>query len=868
MKRLIPIVFFVLTLAATAQGRDPSLCVLDETFDRFQAGEPFLPQAEYWNEDADAVRLEEHEVLVVRKTETKDDKFVQVRIRGSADASSRGRPWTSYSLHFNLSRAVKEKRIDLPERGAFELSLDLDPGWRGAYQGYGLSIVLRSKKGEVMSLAYGGSGRFSLNGMDTGVPYPGNWHRVTLVSDAEQMVHFFVNGKETRAAVATQRDFRPSELTRIECVAKITGRSGRKTMQTGIDNVEFKLREVESSQVPSFKKLRIIGAGDVYTLSPEQRIFSDTSTKWSKISAELAGAAVYRQTLGDREEVVIEADVDGRLLAIPWIWDYGFYRHLPLGKGRVADGFRFLKEGVVELNGGYYPLDLYGVDLKKGTHRMVLSGYWGQWIVVGFQPGHSVEAQVLRTRIKGGLTRHNVFLPGRQATLEVDPEYAPVNLVLYHRGKREHGLMTVQDSEGTVTFHVPENQGRYALLVRSASEPTQTSTLPLTVGYPPVTEPPAPGEDFFPIQFWGGWGYAGQLILHPELTSDLQQMALFELGANTFGTGHGKSELVDALNGKRVVGAGKQGHMAFYRREHTLEQAKQQLRVHLLERWEWPPNVIGWMIVDEPGLGNEWRCKRLAALEELSRREYPNRHLVYCLVGGSRVEHAENWLELGSSIRQARIYPIRRNKDVSETIRSYATTIAAWQRGGSQAPLWLVMQIFGDRGETLSLWHAPTPEQVTLMGHLALARGVKGFNYFCYGSDRSGPERLNAIAEYPFVPTDGRYEAVRKLNRFIQQHESLLVGLKWQGNVRNETPITEVDVQQLIGIDNTTYLWVTNMDWENTCRARVRPILSEAPTRRLLQDVDSGHLTETAEDGSFAVHLPPGQGVLYRMIRD
>lgn len=540
-------------------------------------------------------------------------------------------------------------------------------------------------------------------------------------------------------------------------------------------------------------------------LFERQRVFRNAVFRWGRVLGDYRSNVAVRADLNRTEALTVRATVSGRLVALLWKWDYGFLEQLPAGERSSLNGWRLIREEGASALGAPAPfgaLPLYCLDLPAGIHRIDLGEYWGQYVIVGFEPDQTIRAgpDIPPVTIASAVTRHNIVDPGGAFTLvSAGPV---VGFDLYRDGVR------VQTMAGS-TGRAPSAPGRYVLRIDLG---VGERTLPLTVGYGRAATPGWP-PGFFPIHFYNGWSYAGEFTPNPALLLDLQTIAMFELGANVAfrNTSH---EIADALGIRSILNV-KGSTMPIARGDLDATLAEGRFLDVVDALAPLPDAVLGLYVEDEPPAS---AARGLGVMERAMRRLDPRVHLLYTVQGPKALAF---WDDAGSTVRMSRAYPIRKGTRADQVpgIRAELTGfVTAAQTAGQSRPLWMVLQAFGDRGRP-GIWDPPTPAQLRLMVNLALARGTKAITYFCFDSSSAGRENLTALAHWPFVPQDGRYAEVRRINGAIRSHQALLSSLSWDGGITPDRD--DLDVQLLSTPDGRRLAWITNWDAEHATDSRV-----------------------------------------------
>jgi hypothetical protein len=540
---------------------------------------------------------------------------------------------------------------------------------------------------------------------------------------------------------------------------------------------------------------------EVYALSKGQRLFSNEQFRWEKPPAEFKGWHAVRVDLNRTAPLRLRFGSAGMLYAVLWRWDYGFLPAMPEEIRETINGWTLVRE-----NGGrirqapepFASVPLYVRNVGKGEREIDLVGYVGQWVIVGFTPSESIQEEVGapgKITLRGTRTRHNICSPGDQVEVESSPQ--PVGFGLFRQG--------VECGSGNGSMlTVPKEPGRYALRLHFIGA---ERTVPLTVGY---GSPKETGweKGFFPIHFYNGWSYGGLFFPNAQLLGDLQTIAMFELGANTFFVTN-RNEIADALGARSILLVrDKTSPITRAVAEDGVTEAR--FKAFLDDLGPLPATTLGLYVEDEPPLE---AAHALSLLEEIVLQRYPKIRLLYTLQGDKSVQM---WKTANSSVRMTRAYPVTKGRraNIRQGIKEdLADFLLLCQRGGQTSPLWLVAQSFGDQGRP-NIWDPPTPSQLRLMVALALARATKGLTYFVYDSSPGGRENLTALARWPYVPQDDMYSEVGRINARIIAHHDFLSSTQWVEDASR--PADDFDVQILKTDQENYYAWITNWDTEKS----------------------------------------------------
>lgn len=610
---------------------------------------------------------------------------------------------------------------------------------------------------------------------------------------------------------------------------------------------------------PELPGVRVEGAR-LYRLSVGEPIFKQAPHQWEELPAGLASSVAIRTELNPAERLRIHVEQPGKIFAVLWKWDFGFFDHLPETAKRELHGWKQVQGSGGKIRGAgqpFSPLSLYSRVLDKGVHELELLEYFGQWVIVGFRPSPAEDHTTVwppQVTLGAASTRHHVYHPN--ATVIVESDQKVLETAIYQRGERLNQVAGEKIS-------APVQPGRYCLRVEFDRSIRWS---PLTVGYGPNDKPGWP-QTFFPIHFQTGWGYRGLFVPNREVLHELQTLNMFELGANTFLTDPDGSRnalprmnaLIDALGARRILALRRETRFPI--REIADDQDALRIFLFSLNKYApFNPNVVALQVDDEP---HEEMIPRFKIIEQASQRSRPgvNPALLYCLLGDYAPDF---WQQVNSRIRQVRAYPIRKDHrhDLQAQIKKeQADYLARCQAMTQETPLWFVIQSFG-AGKKLGRWDPPSATQFRLLANLALARGIRGLTYFCWDSSPTGKEDLLAIVDHPYVPRDqALYDEVARINSKIISLQELLTSWKWVSPI--EQPNPNFDVQRLQQEQGNQYAWITNWDPVKSASGAVVLVpkanqtveVNLPPGGSQLIDLQTGATlsTDQAEDGFVSI---------------
>jgi hypothetical protein len=505
----------------------------------------------------------------------------------------------------------------------------------------------------------------------------------------------------------------------------------------------------------------------------------------------------------------------GTVYAALWTWDYGFLKHLPQSLCADYNGWQKIDAvaDIADAPEPYAHLPIYTRSVAKGDGQLDLDAYVGQWVIVGFIPSPSIEERgdgAVVVRIADAQSRHNVVERGQ--SLLLDSSQPVHSFALYHDGVR------VASGTGS-TLTAPAASGRYAMRVETSGG---TVTVPLTVALPPA-QSVGWEKGFFPIHFYNGYSYAGVFSPNDEQLLDLQTLAMFEMGANTFFQ-NSPDALATLLHARSILNL-KSTTIPQTRKIPVDDQTRSVFK-SLLERISpLEPGTLGLYVEDEPP---PEAAGPLSLLADMGRRQLPGVPLLYTVQGTSSPRF---WQMARSDVRMTRAYPVRKNRrdDLRASIEhELSDFLSTALQEESNTPVWLVVQAFGDPG----MWDQPTPPQLRLMVNLALARGVRALTYFCYDSSPRGRQKLVGLAVWPFVPQSALYEEVQRLSGDIGRRHDFLASTRWVRGVIQQDRRFDVQIER--SDSGKEYAWVTNWDMQEPAAGTISIMADRAPIQVVL----------------------------------
>ena len=183
--------------------------------------------------------------------------------------------------------------------------------------------------------------------------------------------------------------------------------------------------------------------GEVYLAAAGEKVFSDREFTWNRLPSAVTNRPAVRHALAGLEPLEVTFTGPGRVLALLWVWDFGFVDDGPAGASNV-DGWQLVDARAAEVRGFPRPLGLYARAIPPGGAKLNLKAYFAQWVLVGFEPGRAAPATgdlPLALEIVGAKTAHNIVPLGAKAVVRADgaksmDDSARVVVELFDRGKR------------------------------------------------------------------------------------------------------------------------------------------------------------------------------------------------------------------------------------------------------------------------------------------------------------------------------------------------------------------------------------------------------------------------------------------------
>ena len=222
-------------------------------------------------------------------------------------------------------------------------------------------------------------------------------------------------------------------------------------------------------------------------------------------------------------------------------------------------------------------------------------------------------------------------------------------------------------------------------------------------------------------------------------------------------------------------------------------------------------------------------------------------------------------------------YATRLQDALDSYVRWYGVAREVAREAG--IPLWGVMQAHGWPGGLRS----PSPEEIRVQVHLALAHGVTGIYYFMYAShvDADGRADLQGLVDTNYRITP-KWSEVQALNRMLQEHAERLLQLTSEAVFRGDAPASFVErlsdpADYHLGTfthrDGTRYLMVVNRRCQPSRRLRTvtiglkasdlsGPVHSYLVTELYDKEIE---LTANGPSPSFTASFAPGEGKLFRI---
>ncbi len=781
----------VLVAAAAPSSEKENLTLLDEGFSEYELGN-LLPQNAAWS----VVPVDDgstREAAIVRRS---DGQILAMTLENKNS-------WATFVLENDLARAETFSR-----NHAQVMSFKLDVRYPcGYYKGSSLAVVIVGASGPIGALEYGDDKKVRFNGNEVRAPCDDRWHSLKIRLDTRTLTATLYVDNRIQSEQPFTYPAKPDQIQKLRLVLKLLGNRNNRSAEAEIGSLQITAAYVDEIYVDEgFAQGLSDNRAEVYKLLPSEFIFRSQDFRWKRVPEAFRGKYAIRTRLNGDDSVRLHFREPGRLYAVLWRWDYGFLENLPKSQTASLNGWVLENRSGAEIRDTpqpFTPLPLYYRDFSAGMHAVQLAEYFGKWAIVGFVPDKSSRDRYVaipRVRLRDARTVHNIFDPGSRVEVVSDGSVDSVELFRKQRRRK----LSYEN-----TFMAPELPGRYCVKVNMGQIHLY---LPLTVGYGSSSKTDW-GPDFFPIHFYTGYSYQGLFLPNAEKLGDLQILAMLDLGANTyFSTDH--NEVLSALGVRRII----------YKRNDTraiLRSKNKPSRIRALMEdlyTGYAPtvnNAIGFYIEDEPP-GEIAEHMRIA---EQTRKELGLKpHFLYTLYGDRAIGF---WKTVKSTVRMTRSYPIRKSNrgQINARIRQeLAEYIERCQKADQSTPLWIVVQAFGD-GRRPNIWDAPTPGQLRMMVNLALSRGAKAITYFCFDSSPGAREDLSGIARWPYVPQDGRYGEVDRINWRIRDMAGFLNSLEWIKSVKQVDDT--FDVQVLRDKKERYYAWVTSWDSEDARQGNV-----------------------------------------------
>jgi hypothetical protein len=652
------------------------------------------------------------------------------------------------------------------------------------------------------------------------------WQTLAIdLNGAESMIDFALDGR-SMASIRTALVPSATSITEIAFAAD--------------NDLKVRIRDISVSTLPATDIIiddRILpglsqSVATVYQPGPSQAIFYGQSYEWESISAQIHNQNAIRTPLNVTSPLKYWNARPGVLLAVLWIWDFGFLEHIPPDKQHDLNGWASEDSAGGEVRAApdpFHKLQMFTRPIAAGEGEIQLNEYFGQWIIVGFRPSEAAltpKVPLPKVQISNALTRHNIVQPDTQVLLS--SEAAILDFALYQKGH------VVLKGKGAA-FSVPSTPGRYALEIDGANG---TRFEPLTVAYG-GKELQGWDRPFFPIHFYNGYGYKGLFEPNEDLRFDLQTMDMFEMGANTYFLSN-PDEVVDDLGARTILNL-RSVMKPLVRGNIDPGAQANEFRKILSNLGQLPKATLGFYVEDEPSPA---LMQSVSLLEKVNKEIWSQIPLLYTLHGSAAPVF---WRTVNSDVRMVRAYPIRksaRESTAAQIREELSDYLVQCQSDGPSPRLWLVVQAFGDEGRP-NRWDAPTPGQLQLMVNLALSRGVKGITWFCYDSSPKGKENLTALVRWPFVPQDLRYGTVIDIDNRISRLAPLLATLQWNHELHQANEA--FDIQILEDTSGRSYAWITNLAWQHEADGVISLPLLVAPVsvhlaegRSMIIDLQSG----------------------------
>ena len=410
-----------------------------------------------------------------------------------------------------------------------------------------------------------------------------------------------------------------------------------------------------------------VAESELYHPAKGGKVFSDREFVWSQVPKGLKSA--WRTKYEGLDPVTVDVKGPGRVLALLWVWDFGFLRDGPR-PAKQLNGWQLVDAEAARAEIYPYALRLYSRPIAPGSNTIHLKEYFGQWIILGVEEGQPTDEALATTpavEVSGGKMRHNIFDPGKQATVRVKTTDANADQTvvweLFNDGEKlSSGEASAADAAKGIPLTVPEHPNRYWLQVGLKGHGGRR-VVPLTTALPAIEEY-ASIEKRFPLFMWVHADSMPQVDIRPTVNYlvDLDIIDQVELGATVFDVGE-KFPIVKAMNGMRRAAAHNTKYAVREVAKSNVEVAARMVVDDIRKHGPYGKEVIGIYAADEPP---HERPELFTQVEKLWEKEgaevtegnRPPPPLLYCLIGYGADYVPEFWIKAKAKVRMSREYPI------------------------------------------------------------------------------------------------------------------------------------------------------------------------------------------------------------------
>jgi hypothetical protein len=165
----------------------------------------------------------------------------------------------------------------------------------------------------------------------------------------------------------------------------------------------------------------------------------------------------------------------------------------------------------------------------------------------------------------------------------------------------------------------------------------------------------------------------------------------------------------------------------------------------------------------------------------------------------------------------------------------------------------------------------PTAAEIRAMVHVALAQGVRGILVFAIESNVAEGRQLRLLDDElrPVPARDGSlpFEAYEELAQLVSRHAALLARHRPSATAWATSDVNVITVARTDPADETSLLYVINLDAESPRRATLRSL--DAGNFAAARDIYLKHCARIRRETAhqiLEVALAPGEGRLYRLL--